>query len=396
MIESLLRWIEWAQQNKRTAGIGLGIFLLVFVIVNLQMYHYSETPEFCGTLCHEMDIHYSSFKASPHHNKHVHNCHACHVGPGIGGFLHAKLSDGLHDTKEHLKGTFTDGRVIEIADDSVPVVNINCVNCHSKKDYTKDPTHLPAVAKSTKKLSEGIFKVLWCTECHAGLVHPHMPGDLFKAYTEMKKAHPQEKIEPVGTFKDVECLGCHKNVTPQVVKEWTNGLHAQKGVTCDACHGNDHTVIKERRGQVPANTCSPCHEKAYGEFAQTKHATGRTVAQLPHTTVTTKELSMYLCKDCHRFSQIRPWDQSGVDCYACHTGHTFSKAQAQESKACEKCHIGGPDHSQLDMKETSLHGRFYSELRAKTGKAPSCQTCHGSEKTHNFEHYKLPEALKGI
>jgi hypothetical protein len=272
---------------------------------------------------------------------------------------------------------------------------VNCYNCH-KKAYTKDPTHIPAVEKSTRKIAEGIFKVLWCTDCHAGLVHPHMPGDLFKAYTETKKAHPKEKIEPIGTFKEVECLGCHKNVTPTVVKEWTNGLHAQKGVTCEACHGNDHTVIKERQGHVPASTCTPCHEKPYEEFAQTKHATGRTVAQLPHTTVTTKQLRMYLCNDCHRFSLIRPWDEEGVGCYGCHTGHEFSRAKAKEGKACEECHIGGPDHAQLDMKEGSVHGRFYAELRAKTGKSPNCLTCHGPESSHNFEHFKLPEALKGI
>ncbi len=395
MVESLRGWIEWTKQNKKTAGIALGLFLVVFAIVNLQMYHFSEKSEFCGTICHEMDIHYSSFMASPHHNEHVHNCHACHVGPGLKGFLHAKLSDGLHDTIEHVKGTFADGRVIDIADDSTPVVNVNCYNCHSKA-YTKDPAHIPAVVKSTKKVSEGIFKVLYCTDCHTGLVHPHERGDLFKAYTAIKKANPTAKIEPIGTFKDIECLGCHKNTTPHVVKEWTTGMHAQKGVTCDACHGNDHTVIKERRGHVPAGTCATCHEKAYHEFTQTKHAMGRTVAQLPHKTVTTKELSMYLCKDCHRFSLVRPWDETGVDCYACHMGHAFSKTQAQDAKACEKCHVGGPDHAQLDMRESSLHGKYYSEYRAKTGKVPNCQNCHGAEKTHNFEKSKLPEALEGI
>lgn len=397
MIEMLRSWIEWAKERKTTVGAVLGLFLLVFIIVNVKMYHYSETPEFCGLLCHEMNIHYTSFKESKHHNEHVENCHACHVGPGLGGFLHAKLSDGLHDTKEHLKGTFADGRIIEIAQDSIKIINGNCISCHNK-GYTKDEKHLPAVTVSTRKIGEGVLKNLQCIECHAGLVHPHMPGDMFRAYTQMKEAQPKAKIEPIGTFKDVECLGCHKNTTPKVVKEWSMGLHAQKGVTCDGCHGNDHTVIQERAGQVPASTCAPCHEKPYKEFKETKHIQGREVLEIAGTPVSTKQLKMYLCKDCHRFEIVRPWDEVGEDCNACHLGHTFSKTEASQAKACEKCHTGGafPDHSQLDMKETSPHGKYYAQFKARTGKEPACQTCHGPEKSHNFEKSRLPEALKGI
>jgi hypothetical protein len=387
--------IEWVTQNKRTAGIGLIVFLAVFGIGNLQMYHYSETVAFCGQLCHEMDIHYTSFMESKHHNEHVHNCHECHVGAGLKGFLHAKLSDGTHDTIEHVKGTFSDGRIIEIAEDSIPVVNSNCIRCHSE-GYTKDDTHLPAVATSMRKISDGVLKGVMCIECHAGLVHPHMPGDMFKAYTEVKKTHPEAKIEPIGTYKDVECLGCHKNTTPEVVKEWTMGKHAKKGVTCDGCHGNDHSVIKERAGHVPASSCSGCHEKEYNEFKHTKHMQGRVVVKVAGEEIGTKQLSMSLCKDCHRFSIIRPWDEAGEDCGSCHMGHVFSKEQASRSSACEKCHTGGafPDHSELDLSPDSSHGKMLTRWTDRIGHKPACQECHGPEKSHNFEKINVvPERL---
>ncbi|MCQ4575089.1 MAG: cytochrome c3 family protein [Candidatus Brocadiales bacterium] len=387
--------VNWVKENKKTVGIGLVIFLAVFMIGNLKMYHYSETVAFCGKLCHEMDIHYTSFMESKHHNEHVHNCHECHVGAGLAGFLHAKLSDGTHDTIEHLKGTFSDGRIIEVAEDSIPIINSNCVRCHSE-EYTKDKTHVPTVLKSTRKIGEGVLKQILCVECHAGLVHPHMPGDLFKAYTEMKKSHPKAKIEPIGTYKDVECLGCHKNTTPEVVKEWTNGRHAEKGVTCDGCHGNDHSVIKERSGHVTGATCAQCHEKAYNEFKGTKHIQGRVVAVLGGEELSTKLLSMYLCKDCHRFGMVRPWDETGEDCGSCHMGHVFSKEQASKAGACEKCHTGGafPDHSALDMSANSLHGQFIAKWAVRRGRAPACQECHGTHKSHNFEKASVaPEPL---
>ena len=60
-----------------------------FFVTISKVYHYSEKSEFCAS-CHEMKIHYDSFKASKHHNEHVENCHACHVGPGAQGICPCK------------------------------------------------------------------------------------------------------------------------------------------------------------------------------------------------------------------------------------------------------------------------------------------------------------------
>ena len=70
-----------------------------------------------------MKIHYDSFKASKHHNEHVENCHACHVGPGLKGYAHAKLSDGTHDSLMHSFQAYTDGEFIEIAEDSLQMMD---------------------------------------------------------------------------------------------------------------------------------------------------------------------------------------------------------------------------------------------------------------------------------
>ena len=84
--------LEFIREEKAGRLSSPIIVLVVFFVTINKVYHYSEKSEFCAS-CHEMKIHYDSFKASKHHNEHVENCHACH-GAWTQGYAHAKLSDG--------------------------------------------------------------------------------------------------------------------------------------------------------------------------------------------------------------------------------------------------------------------------------------------------------------
>ena len=184
-MDRLKQVLEFIQRRKKLVGFFTIIVLVVFFVTINKVYHYSEKSEFCAS-CHEMKIHYDSFKASKHHNEHVENCHACHVGPGLKGYAHAKLSDGTHDSLMHSFQAYTDGEFIEIAEDSLKILNGNCVRCHTE-GFTKDKSHIEFVSKSNKHGTHGETpEKLECTDCHLGVVHPHMPGDLFKAYAARK------------------------------------------------------------------------------------------------------------------------------------------------------------------------------------------------------------------
>src|SRR5574340_537884 len=74
----LKQLLEFIQRRKKLVGFFTIIVLVVFFVTMSKVYHYSEKSEFCAS-CHEMKVHYDSFKASKHHNEHVENCHACHV-----------------------------------------------------------------------------------------------------------------------------------------------------------------------------------------------------------------------------------------------------------------------------------------------------------------------------
>ncbi len=73
--------------------IGTVCFLLLTGIGSSRAFHYTETNEFCGTLCHSvMEPEYVAYQQSAHSRV---NCVECHVGEGTEWYVRSKLS-GLY------------------------------------------------------------------------------------------------------------------------------------------------------------------------------------------------------------------------------------------------------------------------------------------------------------
>lgn len=86
--------IDFNQKSHRNAAaiFGLGGVLIVFVsaVGSYQTFHYSESVEFCGEVCHDvMKPEYVAYRNSPHARV---ACAACHIGTGAGWFVKSKLS----------------------------------------------------------------------------------------------------------------------------------------------------------------------------------------------------------------------------------------------------------------------------------------------------------------
>ena len=73
--------------------IGTGFFLLISAVGSYEAFHYTESTNFCGTLCHTvMEPEYVAHNNSPHAQV---PCTDCHVGPGADWYVRSKLS-GLY------------------------------------------------------------------------------------------------------------------------------------------------------------------------------------------------------------------------------------------------------------------------------------------------------------
>ena len=86
--------LDLRQSQHRNALVvfvtGTSIFLLLTTIGLYEAYHYTESVEFCGKVCHQvMAPEHTAYMNSPHARV---DCVQCHIGPGADWFVRSKLS----------------------------------------------------------------------------------------------------------------------------------------------------------------------------------------------------------------------------------------------------------------------------------------------------------------
>ncbi len=89
------KWrLDLANPRQRRVLTIFGVcgicFLLLSAFGSYQTYHYAESTQFCGAVCHTaMNPEYTTYQRNAH--AHV-DCVDCHVGSGAAAFVHAKLN----------------------------------------------------------------------------------------------------------------------------------------------------------------------------------------------------------------------------------------------------------------------------------------------------------------
>ena len=221
---------------------------------------------------------------------------------------------------------------------------------------------------------------------------------------------------------DGPCMTCHKAKTPGLYRQWYESGHGTYGVTCLDCHraeeedadafNHEGAIISTL---VTPRDCGNCHDEETAEMENSHHArAGEILASADAYLAQVaggEPIAIVGCESCHGVKvEIDPasvnklsrksWPNSGIgrlnpdgskgSCNACHTRHSFSKAQARQPEACSKCHLG-PDHPQKEVYEESKHGNAYythqDEMNIDADRwvvgqdyfeAPTCATCHMS------------------
>jgi hypothetical protein len=114
-------------------GSGLAFTIAGLTVVNLlflgfggaAILHHMDTPQFCGTTCHEvMGPEWATYQSSPH--AHV-ACVECHVGEGAGALIDAKLN-GLRQMWLVTTGGFN--RPIPTPVHTLRPARETCEKCH--------------------------------------------------------------------------------------------------------------------------------------------------------------------------------------------------------------------------------------------------------------------------
>jgi hypothetical protein len=217
--------------------------------------------------------------------------------------------------------------------------------------------------------------------------------------------------------KDAECIGCHINVTPGIVKQYLSSPMANtekedENVGCTDCHDEKHTTMEDyAKAEMPtALTCGDeCHKKQLRQLREGKHNLswfGMKSQVAWHGLPGSIGKKGYRgCSGCHKIGEkgllgiqdgnknaelkrdggkeASEYRYGNAQCDACHTRHTFRKEEARDPRACSNCHMGF-DHPQWEMYMSAKHGIIWDIEGNKTfdSRAPTCQSCHMAKGDH--------------
>lgn len=223
--------------------IGLLAFLVASVVivailslVGYEGYHFTDSPQFCGMVCHQvMEPEYTAYQRSPHSKI---ACVECHIGSGAQWFVRAKIS-GLR-------------QVVAVATDSysrpipAPVHELRpardvCESCHwPERFYGKKVKTFTSFANDDQLNPEKTDIALHIggrnpeTEAFEG-IHWHVSNDVQVSYlpandtrtkiSKVKVKRPDgstdefvnaDLVNPEGEeheWRVMDCIDCHNRPT---------------------------------------------------------------------------------------------------------------------------------------------------------------------------------------
>jgi hydroxylamine dehydrogenase len=186
---------------------------------------------------------------------------------------------------------------------------------------------------------------------------------------------------PRAMGAQLTCLECHEKAETNMVEAWRQSMHAEAGVGCAECHGEDHSAIFAVKGQVSAAVCGKCHSEQVKQFDESLHAAAMDLlVDDPKFKRLSPAMAEMGCVSCHQVG-ARSYDGNRGKCNVCHSGHSFSSQEARRPEACAMCHTG-PDHPHMEMWQNSKHGQLFANESTRD-QAPTCVTCHMPNGNHH-------------
>jgi nitrate/TMAO reductase-like tetraheme cytochrome c subunit len=180
------------KRHLLVAGLGLmGFSVAAIFVVSAASFWWTSQPSFCNR-CHVMKPYVAQWKVSPHRDV---NCEACHLTPGLFGFLGGKIS-GLQVVSNYIRGDYRDWSF------NAAVSNASCLRCHEAILESNVHDSKTGITVSHENI---IGMGAKCVQCHSTVAHG-------SAVAVGSQTHPTMAT----------CLTCHNDkIAP---------------LRCDLCH----------------------------------------------------------------------------------------------------------------------------------------------------------------
>lgn len=380
-------------------GTGGVAFLLLSTFGSYQTYHYSESVQFCGEVCHSaMNPEMTTYRHGAHARV---ACVECHVGSGAAAFVKAKVN-GTHQLITFLLDSYN--RPID-----TPVVNLRparetCEKCHWPQKFLGNVDVTFEHVKSDRKNTPYAVRMLMHVNTGrpgspTGGIHWHVSPDATVEYYAadadrqdivwMRVTNKQDgssKIfrndefkgePPPGSIRVMDCVDCHNrpaHVFPTVnesvehaiaLGRISNGLPYVKRSVVSALVQEDITSSAQAPGQI-------------AEFLRAKYKDAPGVAEtIAEAQRIYAETIFPERKADWRVYPNNIGHKDWPGCFRCHDDkHKTASGETVRASDCASCHTIIAQGSGTELEALSARGLEFKHPGGDYDADLSCADCH--------------------
>ncbi|MBI2680869.1 MAG: cytochrome C [Candidatus Solibacter usitatus] len=251
--------IAWRRRRERTAGNlptdfppldfrnlelrRLAAFVVLTTFVNVVIagqlaysaVNYMDSTGFCGQACHSvMNPEFTAHQAAPHSNV---DCVKCHIGPGAGSFVRAKMA-GVRQLFALASNTYS--RPIPTPVHNLRAARETCGECHASTADFGD--RLRVVAKFGAEENNPATKTVLLLHVGGGKRAQGIHGAHLGAGVRIRYAHSDDQRQNIPWVEHRDAAGKVTAFTASDVKAAMPGNLPIREMDCLDCHNRpSHT-----------------------------------------------------------------------------------------------------------------------------------------------------------
>lgn len=431
------------RRNIMFALLGLFFATSGFLFAGYKVYEYTESSEFCGTVCHPMGSQFTRYEISDHSNV---ECAKCHIGPGADFFVKSKI-DGIRQVYAVLTHTYS--RPILSPVENLRPARETCETCHTPTSFrdnvVKTVLHYDNDAENTPVQSTFILKLGGWKESTgvAHGIHWHitnkvyyiaadrqrqvmnwigveLPDGAFKEYYSrdmltLANTSFVEEARKKGELRLLDCIDCHNRAAHLIPPpdRVVDGAIADGLISRDLPFVRSKAVellsvdyTSQEQGLQAIRGLVDFYRLSYPDLYRSREqeviAAAERLQELyletnfpemglnwktnPNNEAHTPDLGCFRCHDGNHIlvsGDGSPGESISVKCNLCHTVPILGRGDALLVEA--PVIVGAVPDSHADFRWTIAH-RGISEAQKQ-----ECYLCHGqgfcnNGVCHNLEH----------
>lgn len=388
------------RQRRMMAVFGCGAlgFLLLSAFGSYQTYHYSESVQFCGEVCHQaMNPELVTYKRGSHARV---DCVECHIGSGAEWFFKAKIN-GVHQLIAYTLDNYN--RPIETPLKNLRPAQDICEKCHWPEKFHGNVdinyTHFLSDKKNTPYSVRMLMHVNQSNpDAPPGGIHWHVNENEkveYYATDEKRQEIPWMRVTnlrnrtarvfkteefegepPAEKIRVMDCMDCHNR--PAHVFPTANDLVERamaSGALSTQLPNIKREAVKAMEQEMATDAEAPGKIAAYLEsrYSGHPHLAGavETVQRLFATSIFPERKADW------RVYPNNIGHKDWLGCFRCHDDkHKTATGEGVRSSDCNSCHtiLSQGSGSQLEL--LSATGLEFEHPDGDLDPDLTCSDCH--------------------